>query len=71
MSVVSYAVFDLNVQNVSVLLYTVCPGSGDPPEKIFKYIWIRKLGLYRFLQLRYFRFNIIRLQSKIILGHMN
>ena len=54
MSVVSYAVFDLNVQNVSVLLYTVCPGSGDPPEKIFKYIWIRKLGLYRFLTITIF-----------------
>ena len=54
MSVVSYAVFDLNVQNVSVLLYTVCPGSGDPPEKIFKYIWIRKLGLHSFLTIMIF-----------------
>ena len=28
--------------------YTVCPGSSDPPEKIFQYICIRKLGLQRF-----------------------
>ena len=51
-------------------LDTVCPGSSDPPEKIFSYICITKLGLHHLL-LRYFRLNIIRLQSKIILGQVN
>ena len=30
---------------------TVCPGSSDPPEKIFYYICIRKLGLHRSITL--------------------
>ena len=47
---------------------TVCPGSSDPPEKIFA----SENEVYTIFQLlQYFRLNIIRLQSKIILGHMN
>ena len=51
---------------------TVCPGSSDPPEKIIN-IFASEKGVYTIykLLLRYFRLNIIRLQSKIILGHMN
>ena len=40
-------------------LYTVWQGSSYPPEK------------KNLIYLRYFRLNIILLQSKIILGHMN
>ena len=34
---------------VRLVYHTVCPRSSDPPEKIFQYICIRKLGLHRFL----------------------
>ena len=52
-------------------LTTVCPGSSDPPEKILN-IFASENEVYTiFLLLRYFRLNIIRLQKKIILGHMN
>ena len=27
---------------------TVCPGSSDPQEKLFWYIFIRKVGLHRY-----------------------
>ena len=47
---------------------TVCPGSSDPPEKILN-IFASKNEVYTvFKLLGYFRLNIIRLQSKIILG---
>ena len=50
---------------------TVCPGSSDPPEKISN-IFVSENEVYTIFQwLQYFRLNIIRLQSKIILGHMN
>ena len=56
---------------VSYNLTTVCPGSSDPPEKIFN-IFASENEVYTIYELlRYFRLNIIRLQSKIILGHMN
>ena len=46
--------------------YTVCPGSSDPPEKILN-IFTSENEVYAiFSLLRYFRLNIIRLQSKII-----
>ena len=49
---------------------TVCPGSSDPPEKIFN-VFASENEDYTIYQLsRYFRLNIC-LQSKIILGHMN
>ena len=51
--------------------YTVCPGSSDPPEKLLN-IFASENEVYTFfLLLRYFSLNINRLQSKIILGHMN
>ena len=51
--------------------YTVCPGSSDPQEKILN-IYASENEVYTvFKLLRYFRLNIFRLQSKIILGHMN
>ena len=50
---------------------TVCPGSSDPPEKILN-IFASENEVYTIFQLlQYLRLNIIRLQSKIILGHMN
>mgnify|MGYP006975838388 CR=1 FL=1 len=50
---------------------TVCPGSSDPPEKIFN-IFASENEVYTcYLLLRYFRLNIIRLQSKIFLGQMS
>ena len=50
---------------------TVCPGSSDPPEKIFD-IFASENEIYTIYWLfRYFRLNIIRLESKIISGHMN
>ena len=50
---------------------TVCPGSSYPQEKIF-YMFASENEVYAVFQLlHYFRLNIIRLQSKIILGHMN
>ena len=49
---------------------TVCPGSSDPPEKIFN-IFASENEVYTIFELlRFFRLNIIRLQSKIILGHI-
>ena len=49
---------------------TVCPESSDPPEKLLN-IFASENEVYTiFLLLRYFRLNIIRLQSKIILGHI-
>ena len=52
-------------------MYTVCPGSSDPPEKILN-IFASENEVYTIFQLlRYLRLNFIRLQSKIILGHMN
>ena len=33
---------------------TVCPGSSDPPEKIFQYICFRKWGFHRFLTIKIF-----------------
>ena len=52
-------------------LRTVCQGSSDPPEKIFN-IFASENEVYTIYELlRYFRLNIIRLQSKIILGHMS
>ena len=51
---------------------TVCPGSSDPPEKKYsKYLHQKIRFTQFFLLLRYFRLNINRLQSKIILGHVN
>ena len=42
---------------------TVCPGSSDPPEKIFG-IFSSANEVYTIYKLlRYFRLNIIRLQS--------
>ena len=60
------------VEDLVVAWATVCPGSSDPPEKILN-IFAPENEVYTifFLLLRYFRLNIIRLQSKIILGHMN
>ena len=57
---------------VGILSYSiVCPGSSDPPEKIFN-IFVSQNEVYTIDSLlRYFRLNIIRLQSKIIYGHMN
>ena len=53
------------------MLLTVCPGSSDPPDKIFS-IFASENEVYTiYLLLRYFRLNIFQLQSKIILGHMN
>jgi len=50
---------------------TVCPGRSDPPEKIIK-IFVSENEVYTIYQLlQYFRLNIIRLQSKHFLGHMN
>ena len=44
---------------------TVCPVSSDPPEKILN-IFASENAIYTIFQLlRYFRLNIIRLQSKI------
>ena len=52
-------------------LITVCPGSSDPQKKIFN-IFVSENEVYTILlSLQYFRLNTIRLQSKIILGHMN
>ena len=51
--------------------YTVCPGSSDPPEKLLN-IFASENEVYTiFLLLRLCRLNIIRLLSKINLGHMN
>ena len=51
---------------------TVCPGSIDPPEKNIYNIFASENEVYTiYYLLRYFRLNIIRLQSKIILGHMS
>jgi len=53
-----------------IIYITVCPGIGDPPKKIN--IFASENEVYTIYQLlRYFRLNIIRLQSKIVLGHMN
>ena len=50
---------------------TACPGSSDPTE-IFLNIFASENEVYTIFELlRYFRLNIIRLQSKIILGQMN
>ena len=50
---------------------TVCPGSSDPPQKMFN-IFASEIEVYTiFNYIRYFWVNIVRLQSKIILGHMN
>ena len=50
---------------------TVCPGSSDPQEKMF-HIFASENEVYTIYELeRYFMLNIIRLQSKMILGHMN
>ena len=51
--------------------YTVCPGSSDPPEKIFNIFASENEGYTIYQLLQYLMLNIIRLQSKIILGHMN
>ena len=61
-----------NIEYISGLVYhTVCPGSSDPLEKILN-IFVSENEVYTiFSLLRYFRLNIIRLQSKIILGQMN
>jgi len=51
--------------------HTVCPGSSDPTEKIFN-IFASENEVYTIYSLlQYFSLNIIRLQSKMILGHMN
>ena len=50
---------------IFILLCTVCPGSSDPPEKIF-HMFASEKEVYTI-----FRLNIVRLQSKMILGHMN
>ena len=56
---------------VRVLDGTVCPGSSDPPEKRIN-IFASENEVYSiYYLLRYYRVNIIRLQSKKILGHMN
>ena len=50
----------------------VCPGSSYPSEKKYLIIFASENEAYTiYLLLRYSRVNIIRLQSKIILGHMN
>ena len=52
--------------------YTVCPGSSDPPEKKNIDICASENEVYTiYYLLQYFRLNISRLQSKIILGHVN
>ena len=55
----------------AIVLITVCPGSSDPPEKLFD-IFASENEVYTiFKLLRYFRLNIIRFQSKIILGRLS
>ena len=64
---------EINLSDVKdqIYIFTVCPGSSDPPEKILN-IFTSENEVYTIYQLlRYFRLNIIRLQSKISLGHMN
>ena len=54
-----------------ILYTTVCPGSSDPSKK-YSNIFASENEVYTiFLLLLYFGLNIIRLQNKIILGHMN
>ena len=53
------------------LVCTVCPGRSDPQEKMFDIIASENEVYTIYYLLRYFRMNIIRSQSKIILGHMN
>ena len=63
--------FQLILFRLKYEYHTECPGSSDPPEKIFD-IFASENEVYTIYQLlRYFRLNIIRLQSKTILGHMN
>ena len=50
---------------------TVCPGSSDPQEKIFNIFPSEHEINTIYYLLQYFRLNIIRLESKIISGHMN
>ena len=55
-------------RGLSTKFDTVYPGSSDPREKIFN-IFASENEVYTIYDLlRYFRLNIIRLQSKIILG---
>ena len=49
---------------------TVCTGSSDHPEKYISYLHL-KMRFTPFLTIAILRLNIIRLQSKIILGHLN
>ena len=53
-----------SVRSTSV---TVCPGSSDPPEKIFNIFASENEGYTIYQLLRYFSLNIIRFQSKTIL----
>ena len=54
------------------ILYTECPGSSDPSEKIFSILlFASENEVYTiYKQLRYFRLSIIHLQSKVILGRL-
>ena len=56
---------------MEIYILYVCPGSSDTPEKIFD-IFASENPVYTIYKLlRYFRLNIIRLQSKIMVGNMN
>ena len=61
----------LHKQKDIYIKYTVCPGSSDPPEKKYNIFESENEVYTIYLLLRYFRVNIIRLQSKLILGQMN
>ena len=45
--------------------FTVCPGSSNPPEMIYNIFASENEVFDIYLLLRYFKVNIIRLQSKI------
>ena len=67
----SYKTRKLSIIQRIMILSTVCTGSSDPAEKIFS-IFASENKDYTILKLlRYFRLNITRTQSKIILGHIN
>ena len=66
-----YARKRIEFEEVGTYKTAACPGSSDPPQKIFN-IFASENGVYTiFRLLQYFRLNIIRLQSKIILGQTN
>jgi len=66
-----YRGFLFSGSHIFTIKLTVCPGSSDPPQKILN-IFASENEVYTIYELlRYFRWIFIRLQSKIILGHMN